>query len=91
MNPLHECQTSVTLQITLAKLKLMNLQSILCLGLAMVTLTACATDTISDRQTGQLIVCHKQSKTLTVSNADSFVHLDHGDSPGPCPEEDAQD
>ena len=24
------------------------------------------------------------TKTLTVSNADSFVHLDHGDTPGPC-------
>lgn len=52
------------------------------------TLTAgCAGDTISDRRAGQQIVCHKESKTLTVSNADSFVHLDHGDTPGPCPEE----
>jgi hypothetical protein len=68
----------------------MNLRSPFCLGLALITLTACATDTISDRRAGQLVVCHKQNKTLTVSNADSFVHLDHGDSPGPCPEEDGQ-
>jgi hypothetical protein len=47
-------------------------------------LPACATDTIEDRQFGQQVVCH-DGKTLTVSNADSFVHLDHGDSPGPCP------
>jgi hypothetical protein len=50
-------------------------------------LTACATDTIESRRVGQQMVCHKGSKTLTVSNADSFVHLDHGDSPGPCAEE----
>jgi len=74
-----------------AKLKFMNLRSPFCLGVALITLTTCSTDTISDRRTGQLIVCHKQSKTLTESNADSFVHLDHGDSPGPCPEEDAQE
>jgi len=59
----------------------------LCLILPLMSLFSCASDTISDRRTGQLIVCHK-NKTLTVSNADSFVHLDHGDSPGPCPEED---
>jgi hypothetical protein len=69
----------------------MNLRLLFCFGVATLTLAACASDTISDRQSGQLIVCHKESKTLTVSNADSFVHLDHGDTPGPCPEEDAQD
>ena len=47
-------------------------------------LSSCATDTIEDRRFGQQVVCH-DGKTLTVSNADSFVHLDHGDSPGPCP------
>jgi hypothetical protein len=51
---------------------------------ATLLLHACATDTIEDRQFGQQLVCH-DGKTLTVSNADSFVHLDHGDSPGPCP------
>lgn len=45
---------------------------------------ACTTDTIEDRRFGQQMVCH-EGKTLAVSNADSFVHLDHGDSPGPCP------
>ena len=49
-------------------------------------LTGCATDTIEQRRFGQQIVCHDGAKTLAVSNADSFVHLDHGDSPGPCPE-----
>jgi hypothetical protein len=49
-------------------------------------LSACAADTIADRRFGQQVVCHNGSKTLTVSNADSFVHLDHGDSPGPCPD-----
>ena len=47
-------------------------------------LGACATDSISDRRHGQQVVCHDGQKTLTVSNADSFVHLDHGDTPGPC-------
>lgn len=51
---------------------------------ALLLLSACATDTIEDRRFGQQVVCH-EGKTLTVSNADSFVHLDHGDSPGPCP------
>jgi len=48
-------------------------------------LPACATDTIENRRVGQQLVCHREKKTLAVSNADSFVHLDHGDSPGPCP------
>jgi hypothetical protein len=52
--------------------------------MAATLLHACAADTIEDRQFGQQVVCH-DGKTLTVSNADSFVHLDHGDSPGPCP------
>jgi hypothetical protein len=52
---------------------------------AMLLLSACATDTIEDRRFGQQVVCHEGTRTLTVSNADSFVHLDHGDSPGPCP------
>lgn len=50
-------------------------------------LAGCAADTVADRRVGQQIVCHKGTKTLTVSNADSFVHMDHGDTPGPCPEE----
>ena len=49
---------------------------------------ACATDTIDDRRYGQQVVCHDGQQTLTVSNADSFVHLNHGDSPGPCPDKD---
>lgn len=69
----------------------MNQRTLLCLTLLAFILSSCATDTIEDRRTGQLIVCHKQNKTLTVSNADSFVHLNHGDSPGPCPEKDKQD
>ena len=50
----------------------------------LLVLGACATDTIEDRRFGQQLVCH-DGKTLTVSNADSFVHLDHGDPLGPCP------
>ncbi len=69
----------------------MKLFLVICLMLPLLSLVSCASDTISDRRTGQILVCHKQSKTLTVSNADSFVHLDHGDNPGPCPDEDPQD
>ena len=50
-------------------------------------LAACATDTIEQRRFGQQVVCHHGSKTLTVSTADSMVHLDHGDAPGPCPDD----
>ena len=61
----------------------------LVLGLSVVSglLGGCATDSIEDRRFGQQVVCHDGEKTLAVSNADSFVHLDHGDSPGPCPED----
>ncbi len=48
-------------------------------------LSACATETINDRRAGQTLVCHDGNKTLTVSNADNFVHLNHGDTVGPCP------
>jgi hypothetical protein len=48
---------------------------------------SCANDSINDRQAGQQMVCHKGKKTITVSNASSFAHLDHGDTPGPCPKE----
>lgn len=48
-------------------------------------LSACRDDTIEDRRHGQSVVCHDGSKTLSVSNADSFVHLGHGDTVGPCP------
>jgi hypothetical protein len=53
----------------------------------LLALPGCAADSVSDRREGQLIVCHKGNKTLAVSNADSFLHLDHGDTLGPCPEE----
>jgi hypothetical protein len=49
-------------------------------------LSACAKDTIDDRRFGQQIICHEGEDTLTVSSANSIVHLEHGDSPGPCPE-----
>jgi hypothetical protein len=54
---------------------------------SLVLLASCAADSISDRRTGQQVVCHKGQNTLAVSNADSFVHLDHGDTVGPCSEE----
>jgi len=50
-------------------------------------LAACATDTIEDRRAGQTIVCHDDVKTLTLSNASALDHMQHGDAPGPCPEE----
>lgn len=49
-------------------------------------LSACAAETIDDRRHGQQIICHDGKKTLTVSSADNLVHLDHGDTPGPCPQ-----
>lgn len=50
----------------------------------MSVLASCASDSVSDRRSGQVMICHKDKKTLTVSNAASFAHLDHGDTPGPC-------
>lgn len=58
-----------------------------CIVVLAAALSGCATDTIESRRFGQQVVCHDGNKTLTVSNADSFVHLDHGDSPGPCPKQ----
>jgi uncharacterized protein YcfL len=58
----------------------------LVLVLTLVLLAGCRDDTIEDRKHGQSVVCHNGSKTLTVSNADSFVHLGHGDTAGPCPD-----
>lgn len=54
------------------------------LGLGLL-LSACAADSVQDRRFGQQLVCHDSDETLAVSNADSFVHLGHGDSLGPCP------
>jgi hypothetical protein len=51
-------------------------------------LSSCATDSIENRQHGQELICHHGKKTLTVSTADSFVHLQHGDTVGPCPASD---
>ena len=52
-------------------------------------LCSCASETIEDRRYGQQLVCHDGEKTLTVSNADNLAHLQHGDSPGPCPGDDS--
>ena len=49
--------------------------------------SACVADSIEDRRSGQQIVCHDNSKSLAVSNADAFGHLQHGDAAGPCPEQ----
>lgn len=48
-------------------------------------LASCASDTVQDRRYGQQVICHDGEKTMAVSNADSFGHLNHGDEPGPCP------
>jgi hypothetical protein len=61
------------------------LRSVLVALALLAGIAGCATDTIDDRRFGQQVVCHDGHKTLTVSNADSFVHLNHGDTPGPCP------
>jgi hypothetical protein len=61
------------------------MSKLICMVAFTTVLSGCATDTIESRRFGQQVVCHDGSETLTVSNADSFVHLDHGDSPGPCP------
>jgi hypothetical protein len=53
--------------------------------IGLTVLSACATDdNVADRVYGQQLVCHK-GHTQAVSTADSFVHLDHGDTAGPCP------
>lgn len=61
-------------------------------GLAMcvtaLILSSCAADTTEDRRRGQTLVCHDGEKTLSVSNAKSVDHLQHGDLPGPCPDDD---
>jgi len=64
-------------------------RSIECVSLSclLLALVSCAADSINDRREGQLIVCHKGKHTMAVSNADSFLHLDHGDTLGPCPEQ----
>jgi len=64
-------------------------RSIECVSLSCVllALVSCAADSLNDRREGQLIVCHKGKHTMAVSNADSFLHLDHGDTLGPCPEQ----
>lgn len=47
-------------------------------------LASCSgSDALSDRQPGQLMVCH-EGKSIVVSNADMFVHESHGDPLGPC-------
>lgn len=57
------------------------------LSCVLLALVSCAADSLNDRREGQLIVCHKGKHTMAVSNADSFLHLDHGDTLGPCPEQ----
>ena len=65
------------------RVKMMRFVFILC---TLLMLTACATsDAVTDRQPGQLMVCH-EGKSINVSNANMFVHESHGDSLGPCPD-----
>lgn len=57
-------------------------------ALACLAVMACAGgDTIEDRRTGQVLVCHN-GKSIAVSNADMFVHQSHGDELGPCLQDD---
>lgn len=56
--------------------------------LALFLLASCAgSDAISERQYGQLMVCH-ENQSIYVSTAHMFVHENHGDSLGPCPGDD---
>jgi len=56
--------------------------SLICL----IIVNSCATDdAVSERRYGQQLICHK-GHTQAVSTADMFVHQDHGDAIGPCPE-----
>lgn len=59
---------------------------LVCMSCLLSALVSCASDSVNDRRVGQLIVCHKGKSTMAVSNADSFLHLDHGDTLGPCVE-----
>lgn len=53
---------------------------------ALFLLCSCASsDAVSDRQHGQLMVCH-EGRSLAVSNAGMFAHEQHGDAIGPCPD-----
>ena len=55
--------------------------------LCLLALAGCATnDAVSKRQYGQQFVCHK-GHTQAVSTANMFVHQNHGDTLGPCPNE----
>ena len=48
---------------------------------------SCATDdAVSKRKYGQHHVCHK-GHTQAVTAGDFFVHQNHGDTIGPCPED----
>ena len=49
-------------------------------------LCACVSDDVSERRYGQQLICHK-GRTQAVTTGDFFVHKDHGDTVGPCPEE----
>ena len=54
--------------------------------IALSLISACAsTGNTPERRMGQVLVCHKQKQTQSVSNADYMRHIDHGDSAGPCP------
>ncbi len=54
--------------------------------IALILLNACATaGKTPERRLGQVLVCHKQKETISVSNADYLRHIEHDDSAGPCP------
>lgn len=55
--------------------------------ITLVSINGCATgDAVSERKTGQQLVCHK-GHTRAVTTGDYFIHIDHGDAIGPCPAE----
>lgn len=60
---------------------------VLLLLIALISMHGCATgDVVSERKNGQQLICHK-GHTRAVTTGDYFIHIDHGDSIGPCPKE----
>ena len=56
--------------------------------IALLSMVACTSDDyVERRQYGQHLVCHEGKETLAVSTGDLFVHEQHGDALGPCPDE----
>ncbi len=49
-----------------------------------VSLSACATSTEVTSEQTAVVLCHRERRTLTVSDDEVGRHLDHGDTVGAC-------